>query len=49
MCTELEDLYRRRARLVAVIRSLKAYQRVALRGLPSRKRCRPAARRRRSG
>ena len=35
MCKELDRLYRRRARLVAVIRSLKAYQRVALRGLPA--------------
>lgn len=49
MCTELERLYRRRARLLAVIRSLEAYQRVALRGLPARRQCRPAERRRRSG
>ena len=49
MCTELDRLYRRRARLLAVIRSLQAYQRVALRGLPASSRCRPAARRRRSG
>ena len=41
MCTELDRLYQRRARLLAVIRSLKAYQRVALRGLPASSRCRP--------
>ncbi len=49
MCTELERLYRKRARLAAVIRALKAYQQVALRGLPASSPCRPAARRRRSG